>query len=404
MAGNKAASGCARHGRQPPGSILPVQRGEEPIEEIRIERIEWARLTGERPRKAGCNSRLGEHGLHVRPAIARLTTNDGASGFGASWISAERAEALAGFRLGDAFDPERGVAEEYRVLEYPLWDLAGQLAQRPVYEMLSGTKGPFRAPCYDTSLYIDDLHLEENAEAAALIASEALEGKARGHRAFKIKVGRGAVHMPLDKGTQRDIDVVHAVRETVGPDAAVLLDANNGYNLNLTKQVLGETAGANVYWMEEAFHEDARLYGLLKDWLSAEGLATRIADGEGGASPNLVSWAKDGLIDIVQYDIFRPGFSRWLELGPELDAAGVGTAPHHYGGHYGNYVSCHLAARVERFELVEWDDATTPGLDDSGYSISDGLVNVPQAPGFGLALDEEPYRRALVGNGFEFRA
>ena len=37
------------------------------MENVRIERIEWARLTGERPRKAGCNSRLGEHGLHVRP-------------------------------------------------------------------------------------------------------------------------------------------------------------------------------------------------------------------------------------------------------------------------------------------------------------------------------------------------
>lgn len=372
------------------------------MENVTIERIEWARLTGERPRKAGCNSRLGEHGLRVRPAIARLTTADGASGFGASWISREEAGSIVGFRLSDAFTAS-GVAEGFGVLEYPLWDLVGQLAQRPVYEMLSGEKDDFRVPCYDTSLYIDDLHLEENAAAAALIASEALEGKARGHEAFKIKVGRGAVHMPLDVGTQRDIDVVHAVREAVGPDAAILLDANNGYNLNLTKQVLAATADARVYWMEEAFHEDARLYGLLKEWLNAEGLETRIADGEGDASPNLLGWAKDGLVDILQYDIFHPGFSRWLELGPELDACGVGTAPHHYGGHYGNYVSCHLAAKVERFEFVEWDHATTPGLDDSGYSISHGLVSVPPKPGFGLALEEEPFRRALAENGFEVR-
>ena len=32
------------------------------MDNVKIERIEWARLTGERPRKAGCNSRLGEHG------------------------------------------------------------------------------------------------------------------------------------------------------------------------------------------------------------------------------------------------------------------------------------------------------------------------------------------------------
>ena len=373
------------------------------MENVRIERIEWARLTGERPRKAGCNSRLGEHGLYVRPAIARITTTDGANGFGFSPISREKAQAIVGFQLSDAFDSESGVTEEFRMLEYPLWDLAGKLAEKPVYAMLSGENGAFRAPCYDTSLYIDDLHLEDNAEAAALIASEALEGKARGHNAYKIKVGRGAMHMPLDKGTQRDIDVIRAVREAVGPDASILIDANNGYNLNLTKQVLGGAADANVYWMEEAFHEDARVYSLLKEWLNAEGLETRIADGEGSASPNLVDWAKDGLIDIVQYDIFYPGFSRWLELGPELDASNVGTAPHHYGGHYGNYVTGHLAAKVERFEFVEWDHATTRGLDDSGYSISNGYVNVPQSPGFGLNLDEVPYQKAREENGFEVR-
>ena len=374
------------------------------MENVRIERIEWARLTGERPRKAGCNSRLGEHGLYVRPSIARITTTDGVSGFGFSPIAQENADAIVGFQLNEAFDAESGVAEEFRVLEYPIWDLVGKLAQKPVYAMLSGQNGEFQAPCYDTSLYIDDLHLEDNAEAAALIASEALEGKARGHNAYKIKVGRGAMHMPLDKGTQRDIDVIRAVREAVGADATILIDANNGYNLNLTKQVLGGAADARVYWMEEAFHEDARVYSLLKEWLNAEGLETRIADGEGSAAPNLVDWAKEGLIDIVQYDIFYPGFSRWLELGPELDVSNVGTAPHHYGGHYGNYVSCHLAAKVERFEFVEWDHATTPGLDDSGYSISNGYVNVPQSPGFGLDLEEVPYQKAREENGFEVRA
>ena len=224
--------------------------------------------------------------------FARLTTSDGASGIGFSSISRDKAEAIVGFQLNDAFDVENGVKEEFQFLEYPLWDLVGQLHQKPVYAMLSGEDGDFQAPCYDTSLYIDDLHLDDNAEAAAFIASEALEGKARGHNAYKIKVGRGAMHMPLEKGTQRDIDVIHAVREAVGPDATILIDANNGYNLNITKQVLGGTADANVYWMEEAFHEDARVYSLLKEWLNAEGLKTKIADGEGGASPNLISWAK----------------------------------------------------------------------------------------------------------------
>ena len=309
--------------------------------------------------------------------------------------------------MSEAFDSENGVSERFRTLEYPLWDLAGKLAGKPVYEMLGGEPDAddiFRARCYDTSLYIDDLHLDDDNEAAALIASEALEGKARGHTAFKIKVGRGAMHLPLQQGTHRDILVIRAVRDAVGPDATILIDANNGYNLNLTKQVLSETADAKVYWMEEAFHEDGSFYANLKEWLNSEGIETKIADGEGGASLNLLQWAEEGLVDIIQYDIFHPGFSRWLELGPQLDEWNVGSAPHHYGGHYGNYVSCHLSAAIQGFEFTEWDEADTPGLDGSGYSISDGLVSVPNSPGFGLNLDEEIYARAVKENGFIVRA
>ena len=373
----------------------------------KIDRIECVPLIGTRPRQAGCNSRLQVHGLHVRPPIARITTDDGATGFGLSRLSEEDTAEFVGAPLSEAFDPENGVSERFRGLEYPLWDLAGKLAGKPVYEMLGGEPdedGVFRARCYDTSLYIDDLHLADDNEAAALIASEALEGKARGHTAYKIKVGRGAMHMPLQQGTHRDILVIRAVRDAVGPDATILIDANNGYNLNLTKHVLSETADAKVYWMEEAFHEDASFYANLREWLNSEGLETKIADGESGASLNLLQWAEEGLIDIIQYDIFHPGFTRWLELGPQLDEWNVGSAPHHYGGHYGNYVSCHLSAAIQGFEFTEWDEADTPGLDDSGYSISDGLVSVPNSPGFGLNLDEEIYTRAVKESGFDVRA
>ena len=376
------------------------------MKDSKIDRIEWARLTGKRPRKAGCNSRLGEHGQQVSPPIARITTANGATGFGCSCITEDQALALLGFRLSEAFASESGVTERFRTLEYPIWGLAGQIAGKPIYALIGGQTdddGVFRAPCYDTSLYIDDLHLTDDSEGAALIASEALEGVVRGHKAFKIKIGRGAMHMPLEEGTCRDILVIHAVREAVGSDAKILLDANNGYNLNLTKRVLGETGDVRIYWMEEAFHEDSMLYANLKAWLNAAGLETRIADGEGSASPRLLEWAAEGLIDIVQYDIFHPGFSRWLELGPQLDGWNVGSAPHHYGGHYGNYASCHLAAAIQRFEFVEWDDAETPGLDDSEYSISDGCVNVSELPSFGLKLDGEIYARAVKENGFVVR-
>ncbi|MBN1178924.1 MAG: mandelate racemase [Anaerolineae bacterium] len=369
----------------------------------RIVKIEWGRLPGSRPRQAGCNARLGEHGQQVQVSIARLTTQDGVTGLGRAWLTREQAQELVGLSLAEAFDPPRIVRERFFSLEYALYDLAGQLARRPVYALLGGqpdSTGAYRVPCYDTSLYMDDLHLADDDLAAALIASEAREGFERGHRAFKIKVGRGALHMPLEAGTRRDIRIIGAVREAVGPQAQIMIDANNGYNVNLVKRVLAETVAARVYWIEEPFHEDARLYAHLKEWLAAEGLSTLIADGEGEASRSLLDWAQQGLVDVVQYDVFRPGFARWLEMGPQLDGWGVRSAPHHYGEPFGNYAAGHLAAAVRRFEGVEWDEATVPGLDASAYAISNGCVNVPNLPGWGLNLDEETYRRAVQESGF----
>ena len=128
--------------------------------------------------------------------------------------------------------------------------------------------------------------------------------------------------------------------------------------------------------------------------------AVLIADGEGDASQHLLLWAEHGLIDVVQYDILRFGFTRWLELGARLDQLGVRSAPHHYGETTGNYTSCALAGAIQRFEFVEWDEATVSGLTGLDYSITDGRVNVPARPGFGLELDNDRYTQAVKDNGF----
>lgn len=369
----------------------------------RIVAVEWAQLEGRRPRPAGCNARLGPHGQEVHVPLARLTTSEGVAGFGRARIAESQARQVLGQAVSDLLDGRSAVREPFRAFEYPLLDLAGRIAGVPVYALLGGQAdgdGFHRAPCYDTSLYMDDLHLQEDDAAAALMAEEAMQGYARGHRAFKIKVGRGAMHMPLEAGTRRDVRVIQAVRAAVGPGARLMIDANNGYNLNLARRVLAETADAKVYWIEEAFHEDVRLYQVLKDWLDTEGLDTLIADGEGAASAHLLDWAAQGIVDVIQYDVLRPGFSYWLELGPQLDAASVRSAPHHYGEPYANYAAAHLAARIERFEGVEWDEASVPGLDASAYAIAEGQALVPDLPGFGLALDEEAFDAAVRASGF----
>ena len=379
-----------------------------------IVRVDWARLEGRRPRKAGSNARLGEHGDIVRPPVARLTTADGVTGFGPARLTPEQASALLGLRVADllgptgvaaAFVPSPAAGEAWLSAEFPLLDLAGRRAGQTVYRLAASLVGgtvsePLRVRVYDTSLYVDDLRLADDAEAAALIADEAWQGHARGHRAFKIKVGRGARHLPLEQGTRRDVAVIRAVRDAVGADAPIMIDANNGYNLNLTKRVLSETADCRLHWIEEPFHEDPVLYRELKEWLAREGLSVLVADGEGEASPSLLDWAREGLVDVVQYDVFHSGFSRWLEVGRKLDEWGRLSAPHHYGGFFGNFTSGHLAGAIRSFAAVEWDEAVVPGVDTSRYVVRDGWVELPDAPGFGLDLDGDAMADAIAAGGF----
>lgn len=371
----------------------------------RIISLEWGQLEGKRPRVAGCNARLGVHGDLVRLPLLRIKTDDGFMGFGICFADKHQTSALLGKYLYEAFQADQGVVKDYRAFEYPLWDLVGHCTGKPVYvlaaQMLDKpVPDNLRVPCYDTSLYFDDLHLTTVEDATDFLVKEALEGYERGHRAFKMKVGRGARHLPLEEGTQRDIAIIRAVRKRLGPDVKLMIDANNGYNLNLARMVLEQTRDCNIFWLEEAFHEDSVLYHDLQSWLRQQGLRTLVSDGEGQADPHLLDWARDGLVNVVNYDIFGYGFTNWLMLGQQLDQWSVYSAPHHYGSHYGNYVACHLASAINRLVFIEWDEATTPGLNTADYVLNEGQVTVPVRPGFGLTLDEDIFRQAVETEGY----
>src|SRR5688572_19496069 len=167
----------------------------------RVERIEWGRLPGRRPRNVGKNARLpDDHGKDVAPPFARIMIG-GATGFGWFRVTREVAEKTIGLSLADLLDEKNRLRPAYRSIEYPVLDWLGRAANKPVFELVApGTlaKGSLRVPCYDTSLYFDELgRATTDTEAVQILQSEAAEGLGRGHRAFKMKVGRGARHMPL---------------------------------------------------------------------------------------------------------------------------------------------------------------------------------------------------------------
>ena len=143
----------------------------------KIVAIEWANFEGRRPRSAGCNARLGEHGIMVQVPLAQITCADGSRGFGPCRSTPEASQALIGRSASELLAHEAGrppiLNEAARPFEFPLWDLVGQQTDQPVYQLAATTRkrtveAPLRVPCYDTSLYMDDLHLASEQEAAQL--------------------------------------------------------------------------------------------------------------------------------------------------------------------------------------------------------------------------------------------
>ena len=107
----------------------------------RILSVEWAEFEGRRPRLAGSNARLGDHGLTVRLPIARLQADDGSSGFGYCQATRAEAEALPGMRLCDLFSPDHGTRPAARAFDFPLWDLMARRQNRPVFRVLADVAG-----------------------------------------------------------------------------------------------------------------------------------------------------------------------------------------------------------------------------------------------------------------------
>ncbi len=354
-------------------------------------------LQGKRPRVIGRNARLDVHGQYARDPIVMLETDSGLKGWGWSRASQQDAERLIGKRVGDLFNPEKGTADEYLMFDFPLWDLAGQALNKPVYEMLGGG-GENPVPVYDGSIYIDEIDPETGADAGLQPMLDAVQaGWDADHRAFKLKIGRGNKWMEKRAGLKRDIDVIRAVREQIGPDARLMVDANNGYEPSEAREVMVQAGDCAIYWFEEPFPEDIEKTAALRRFIQEGGWDTLVADGEGSErrDAEFTEIVRARGVDIVQFDLRAYTLTKWLRFWHVLEEADALYAPHNWGSHLSGFYIPQMARGLPRFAMGETDIMTMEGVCAEGYSLTEGYRNVPDAPGFGLTLDPEVAERAL---------
>jgi muconate cycloisomerase len=205
-------------------------------------------------------SSLGQHvvGQYV---LVRVTDDAGRVGLGeasvtAVWSGETQAgtialvhEVLAPLVVGaDPFDVEWishrldraafGNSFAKAALEMALLDLQGQALGMPVCKLLGGTDGG------DGGIRLKFVVGAVEPELAAQRARRMVQ---RGWQAIKVKVGRGP-------HPQADVDRLRAVREAIGPDVWLSVDANGGYTPEQAVWVAVRLEKLNVVLFEQPTH------------------------------------------------------------------------------------------------------------------------------------------------------
>lgn len=374
-----------------------------------IRSAERFRLRSRYPRTIGRNARLGSHGDAPASEILVLRTADGRTGWGLVEGAPGDASRLVGRPLSELISPDSGVLDPAeRWADVALHDLLGVVADAPVHALLGGD-GPVRpagpdasaaaaapgshassgspaVPVYDGALYFDDLDPDASPRGVDVILEQCRADAAAGFTGFKLKIGRGNRWMPREAGDRRDVEVTRAVREAF-PDARILVDANDGYDLAGFLRYLEAVADVDLYWVEEPFLDDAADLAALRAWLDARCPATRIAEGE--SSPDvaaLMPIAAAGHIDVLLMDVLSFGLTAWRQLMPEVIAAGALASPHAWGEPLKTVYAAHLAAGLGGVEIVEGVPGTVDGVDPALLRPVDGVLHLGDRPGFGIPL------------------
>ena len=122
-------------------------------------------------------------------------------------------------------------------IDIALWDIIGKACNKPIHKLIGGS---FRnqVQAYATGIYF------ENMDRLVEDAVEEAKGYAeQGFKAVKMKIGLGSL--------KKDLERIEAVKEAVGEDVLLMVDANHCYNVPTAISLGRELEKLNIYWFEE---------------------------------------------------------------------------------------------------------------------------------------------------------
>ena len=363
------------------------------ITDVTVESYSWPRTRPIRNGKytyttAGLNAVL----VHTDEGVTGL-------GLGASIMVNEEIarvvlDALKGHLIGeDPFDVEKMWAAMWApkligrrglttrvisTIDIALWDLKGKLCNRPLYKLLGGYTD--RVPVYIAGGYYEEgKGLEE-------LAQEMKDNVAMGARAVKMKIGG----VPI----KEDVERVCVVREAVGDDVKLMVDANNAYRYYEAIEIARKIEKYGIFWFEEPVApDDYRGHAMV-----AAATSIPVATGEN-------EYTRYGFRDLIEHKAAAiinadaqvlGGITEFMKVAALTQAYDLPIAPH------GNQdVHVHLVSAIPNGLIVEYyRDTVDPmwgRMFQETLTLQDGFLVPPDRPGLGVELNREalaPYRRA----------
>ncbi|MBY6199870.1 mandelate racemase/muconate lactonizing enzyme family protein [Maritalea mobilis] len=347
--------------------------------------------------------------------ILRLTTADGITGLGEVYASAVGPKAMAAV-IADVFArhvagnapenietmfrrayssgftqrPDPTVMGAFSGMEMACWDILGKMRDRPVWALMGGRMND-RLRAY-TYLYPEPHHDPDRFWIDAHMAAEAASARvAEGWTAVKFDPAgpytmRGG-HMPAMSDITRSAAFCAAIRAAVGDRADLLFGTHGQFTPAGAIRLAQAIAPHDPLWFEEPVPPD--------DFpaLAAVARATTIpvATGERLTTKAEFAAALAHGARILQPALGRAG-GLWegKKIATLAEAAGAQLAPHLYAGPVEWAANVHLGVTCPNLLMVEaiespFHDALVTGRP----RVENGFVAAPDAPGLGIALNED---------------
>ena len=284
-------------------------------------------------------------------------------------------------------------------IDIALWDIRGKELGLPIYELLGG-------PVRDRiALYT---HPPEPRTIPDAIA-DARQIIDAGYEAFKfdpmmrfIPGGNdGFMDGQLSReGIATADEIVGAVREAIGPDIEILIDAHGMYNVPTAIELANRLAKHDIHWFEEPVPVES--YSALRQ--VRREIPVKISVGERLHTRwEFVNIFENNLADFVMPDVtWTGGITELKKISTMAEAYYVPVSPHDASGPINVLAGAHVMMttpnfyklETSRYDLSAYDVFIEPGLD-----IRNGDLYVPDNPGLGVEMDMDYMRSHVVFGG-----